>query len=320
MNRTSIVMPDGDPLCERLFSDLDRAKRLDDLGGITVWTDAPVVDPRTVVERCAGAQAVVFGWPLPDEVLDLPDLKIVTFMGTGAANHVNMASARKRGIIVCNTPGYGDAAVAEHAIALMLSSLRSIPRYDRSMHAGRWDASTPAREVSSSTVGLVGFGGIARHVARVLSAMGARLLVATRTPERYRDAHPDVSFVSLEDLLRRSDIVSLHVALTPETAGMLDAGRLELLRPGTLLVNTARAELTDEARVAELVRNGRITAAIDVFSSEPTSEDHVFRGLDGAILTPHVGFNTPDAMERMADITVANLAGALTGQLVNRVA
>ncbi|MEO6943579.1 MAG: D-isomer specific 2-hydroxyacid dehydrogenase family protein [Lacisediminihabitans sp.] len=316
----AIVMPDGDALCDSLYSNSRRKAALDNLGGVRIYTDGPLASSAEYVERCGSARAIILGWPLPSEVLALPQLDVVTFMGTGAANHVDIEQARAHNVAVCNTPGYGDAAVAEHTLALLLASLRGIPEYDAQMHAGNWPQSVSAPEVSGATVGIVGFGGIGSRVAQVLHAMGAHVLCWTREPEKYRAANPHIEFTDLDNLMSRSEIVSLHLGLTDETRGIITADRLDLLQPGALVVNTARAELVDENHLVTLVARNAITVALDVFSSEPLPPENPYRQLTGAVLTPHVAFNTPQAMERMADITVRNLEEHFAGNSHNRVA
>jgi D-3-phosphoglycerate dehydrogenase len=316
----SVVMPDGDELCESLFSAPHRKTALENLGGFRVYTDAPLDSNTKYLERCKLARAVIFGWPLPSDVLALPNLEVVTFMGTGAANFVDVDEARRRGIAVCNAPGYGDIAVAEHTMALILSSLRDVARLDARMRNGEWPTTASARELFGATVGIVGFGGIGARVSTLLAAMGAQVLCWTRNPEKYRDANPHVEFTDLETLLAQSAIVSLHLGLNSETEGIINTERLNLLQNGTLFVNTARAELVDTAHLLKLVEGQVISVALDVFSPEPLPSENPYRHLDGTVLTPHVAFNTPQAMERMADITVRNLEQFFAGSPQNRVA
>ncbi len=312
-----IVMPDGDPLCERLFASPRRSRIIERLGGFEVFDDAPLEDPSVAVERCRGAEFVVFGWRLPDAVLELPGLRMVNFMGTGAANYVDLARARRNGVTVCNAPGYGDAAVAEHALALMLAAMRDIPEYHRELDSGSWVESRPALELSAATVGLIGFGGIARHLARILLATGARVLVHVRSPERWRQEYPGIEFTGLDELLSSIDIVSLHLSFNEGLRGFMSAERLERLRDGALFVNTARAELVDQGHLIRMLRDRRIRAALDVFEPEPLPRDHEFRGVPGLIMTPHVAFNTPASMERMADIVLRNIESFAEGSPIH---
>ncbi len=308
MNAT-IVMPDGDPTCDALFASAPRAEALAGLGGLRLYTDAPLASAETYLERCRSARALIVGWPLPDEVLALPGIEAVTFMGAGVANFVSLDQAREHGVAVYNTPGYGDIAVAEHTVALMLAALRDIPAANAAMHRGTWPQSAPSQEIHGATVGVVGLGGIGARVARMLDAWGARVIAWTRNPDRARDLPSSIDLVELPELFAHSDIVSLHVALCPATEGLVSAELIRAMPTGALLVNTARAELVDEVTLQESLRAGRIRAALDVFRPEPLPTDHPYRELPGVVLSPHIAFNTPQALERMADLTIANLKG-----------
>lgn len=315
----AIVMPDGDPTCRTLYDAPPRAKALERLGGLELYEDAPLPSIEVYLERCADARGIILGWPLPAEVLRLPRLEVVTFMGTGVANHVDLELARAADVAVYNTPGYGDTAVAEHAIALLLTSLRDIPDLNSSMQQGVWPPHRSATELFGSTVGLVGFGGIGQAVARLLHAFGATVLAWTPNPDKYVEEFGWVEFAELTDLFGRSSIVSLHVRLDVGTEGLIDADLLGTLADGALLVNTARAELVDEEALIREVSSGRLRAALDVFAAEPLPSGHPYRDLPGAILTPHVAFDTPAALQRMADITVQNLVDHFGGGGPNRV-
>ncbi|MGC8525067.1 MAG: NAD(P)-dependent oxidoreductase [Acidibrevibacterium sp.] len=224
-----------------------------------------------------------------------PALRHVIFLGTGARSYMNPEELAALGITVHTIKGYGDTAVAEHSIALMWAAARGIAAMDRGVRAGGWPR-IPGVQLTGKTLGLIGFGGIAAEVARIATGSGMRVLAWNRSPK----TAAGVSFVGLDTLLAESDVVSLHLLLTDETRGFLDAGRLARLRPGVILVNTARGALVDEAALIAGLEGGHIGhAALDVFATEPLPADHPLTRLANVTLSAHSGFLTPEANETL---------------------
>ena len=224
-----------------------------------------------------------------------PALRHVIFLGTGARSYMNPEELATLGITVHTIKGYGDTAVAEHSIALMWAAARGIAAMDRGVRAGGWPR-IPGMQLTGKTLGLIGFGGIAAEVARIAAGSGMRVLAWNRSPK----TAAGVSFVDLDTLLAESDVVSLHLLLTDETRGFLDAGRLARLRPGVILVNTARGALIDEAALIAGLEDGHIGhAALDVFATEPLPAGHPLTRLANVTLSAHSGFLTPEANETL---------------------
>ena len=222
-------------------------------------------------------------------------LRHIIFLGTGARSYMHPEELAELGITVHIIKGYGDTAVAEHSIALMFAAARNIARMDRDMRAGLWTR-MEGPQLAGKTIGLLGFGGIATEVARLAGGMGMRVLAWNRT----RRSAPGVIFVDLPALLAESDVLSLHLLLTDETRGFLNAERLAQLRPGAILVNTARGALVDEAALIAALRAGRIGhAGLDVFETEPLPADHPLTALPNVTLSAHSGFRTPEASETL---------------------
>jgi D-3-phosphoglycerate dehydrogenase len=222
-------------------------------------------------------------------------LRHVVFLGTGARSYMDPEALAARGITVHTIKGYGDTAVAEHAIALMWAAARGLARMDRRMRAGEW-AGQAGVQLTGRTLGLLGFGGIAQEVARIALGGGMRVIAWNRTP---RPA-PGVTFVELDRLLAESDVLSLHLLLTDATRGLLDAARLARLKPGAIVVNTARGALLDEPALIAALAAGRIGhAALDVFDTEPLPPDHPLTRLENVTLSAHSGFDTPEATETL---------------------
>ncbi len=217
------------------------------------------------------------------------------FLGTGARSYMNPEELAELGIAVHIIRGYGDTAVAEHAIALMWAAARGVGAMDAAIRRGEWPR-TEGMQLTGKTLGLLGFGGIAAEVARIAGGGGMRVLAWNRTPK----SAPGVTFVDLDTLLAESHVLSLHLLLTDATRGFLSAERLGRLRPGAILVNTARGALIDEAALLEALRAGRIGhAALDVFVEEPLPAAHPLAGLANVTLTAHSAFRTPEASENL---------------------
>ena len=315
----NIVYPDAGADLARLIVG-ERLARLETLGRFEVHQGRPV-DAQDFVARIGDAHAVLLGWDIPvDAMRRAPNLEVISFTGTGAADFVDLEEATRLGITVTNTPGYAANTVAEHALALLLAVARSIPGHARSMRAGEW-LQTPGFELRGRTLGLVGLGGIGARFAEMARALGMRVIAWTRTPDPARAARHGVEFMELDDVLATSDVVSLHLALTPGTAGLLGADRLDRMKPGAVLVNTARAGLVDEAALIARLADGRIAAAgLDVYDREPLPGDHPLRALDNVVLTPHVAYNTPEATEALFDMAIDNLVDYFAGNPANVVA
>lgn len=222
-------------------------------------------------------------------------LKHVIFLGTGARSYMDPEALAGLGITVHTIKGYGDTAVAEHAIALMWAAARGLARMDRGIRAGQW-LRTEGMQLTGKTLGLIGFGGIAAEVARIAGGGGMRVLAWNRTP-RTADG---VEFVPIERLLTESHVVSVHLLLTDGTRGLLGAGRLARMREGAILVNTARGAIVDEVALIEALRSGRLAhAALDVFAEEPLPPGHALTELENVTLSAHSAFRTPEASENL---------------------
>lgn len=249
-----------------------------------------------------------------------PRLRLIQKIGVGV-NTIDLEAAKARGIAVCNLPGANARAVAEMALLLMLACLRRLPHFDAGLRAGRWGASPAVQdrlgELGGKTVGLVGFGAVPAVLAPVLAAMGCRVIytatAAKNLPYEYRD---------LNGLLAEADVVSLHVPQTTDTAGMIGAAALSRMKPGAVLVNTARGGLVDEAALVAALRSGHLGAAgLDVFAQEPTPPGNPLFSLENVVVAPHVAWVTGGTFERSFATAAENVRRLAAGEaLLNRVA
>ena len=222
-------------------------------------------------------------------------LKHVVFLGTGARSYMNPEELSQCGISVHTIKGYGDTAVAECAIALMWASAKSFGEMDRGMREGNW-LRRDAVQLTGKTFGLIGFGGIAAEAARMAAGCGMKVIAWNRTPK----THPGVEFVSLEKLLAESHVVSLHLLLNDETKGFLSRERIAQMRPGSILINTARGAVVDEDAMLDALRSGHIGhAGLDVFTVEPLPAGHALTKLPNVTLSAHSAFRTPEASDNL---------------------
>jgi phosphoglycerate dehydrogenase-like enzyme len=228
-----------------------------------------------------------------------PRLRLIQKIGVGV-NTIDLEAARARGVAVCNLPGTNAPAVAELALLLMLGALRQVTRFDAAVRAGRGWSLDPAvqdrlGELGGRTVGLVGYGAVPRALAPVLAALGCRVLYTARAPK------PDAlgGWRPLEVLLAEADVVSLHLPLAAETERLIDAAALARMKPGAVLVNTARGGLVDQQALTEALCGGRLAAAgLDVFADEPVDPAAPLLALPNVVLTPHVGWLTTGTFDR----------------------
>jgi len=244
-----------------------------------------------------------------------PYLRLIQKIGIGV-NTIDLDAARRRGIAVCNMPGTNTQAVVEMTLLLVLATLRRLARLDRLTRAGKgWkfepELPDDLGELSGRTVGLVGFGAVARRLDPMLQAIGAKVVYTSR------QSAPDapIPFLPLAELLPVADVLSLHLPLTPETTGIIDAAALAAMKRGSVLINTARGPLVDEAALFEALTSGHLRGAgLDVFAREPVSKDDPLLKLQNVVVTPHLAWLTTETLERSLSIIRENYRRLRTGE------
>jgi D-3-phosphoglycerate dehydrogenase / 2-oxoglutarate reductase len=262
----------------------------------------PGITPAQYPELLGGAEiAIVDHTALPTEIAKKCNgLKHVVFLGTGARSYMNPEELAELGITVHLIKGYGDTAVAESTIALMWAAARGIAEMDREMRAGNW-LREDGMQLTGKTLGLIGFGGIAAEVARIAIGGGMRVIAWNRTPRK----SSKVEFVELDELLTESDVISLHLLLNDETRGFVSRACIEAMKPGVILINTARGALVDEEAMIEALSAGQIRhAGLDVFNIEPLPKDHPLTKLRNVTLSAHSAFRTPEASENLIEASL----------------
>jgi glyoxylate reductase len=277
--------------------------------------------PDRVREITAGAEALVADPTVgvDAELLDAagPGLRLVANFAVGYDN-VDLEECRRRGIVVTNTPDVLTNATAELALTLTLAAARFLSEGERDLRAGRWQGLEPGAyrglELSGATVGVVGMGRIGGRYAELLAGFGVELLYTARSPKPEAEARLAASRVELKELLRRSDVVSLHVPASPETHHLIDADTLRLMGEQAVLVNTARGSLVDLAAVAAALREGRLGAVgLDVYEDEPRVPAEILEA-PHAVLAPHIGSATIKARDAMARMVADNVIAVLEGR------
>ena len=294
------------------------------LGELTVYERT---SPSEVLERSAGAEVLITNKTVitAEHMAALPQLKYIGVLATGY-NVVDIDEARNRGIVVTNIPAYSTASVAQMVFAHVLNITQRVGYYATENANGRWTNSvdfcywdTDLVELDGKKMGIVGLGNIGRATARIAQAFGMEVLVVT---SKEQSALPGgMKKVTLDELFAQSDVVSLHCPLTPDTKEMVNAARLQTMKPSAILINTGRGPLVNEQDLADALNGGRIAAAgLDVLSVEPSVTGNPLLGARNCFITPHIAWATKEARIRLMDIAVNNLKSYQEGIIINNVA
>ena len=294
------------------------------LGELTVYERT---SPSEVLERSAGAEVLITNKTVitAEHMAALPQLKYIGVLATGY-NVVDIDEARNRGIVVTNIPAYSTASVAQMVFAHVLNITQRVGYYATENANGRWTNSvdfcywdTDLVELDGKKMGIVGLGNIGRATARIAQAFGMEVLVVT---SKEQSALPEgMKKVTLDELFAQSDVVSLHCPLTPDTKEMVNAARLQTMKPSAILINTGRGPLVNEQDLADALNEGRIAAAgLDVLSVEPSVTGNPLLGARNCFITPHIAWATKEARIRLMDIAVNNLKSYQEGIIINNVA
>jgi D-3-phosphoglycerate dehydrogenase len=285
----------------------------DGIETITVGT----LEPVELVNLIGGFDAVIVRSPtkLTSEIISAGErLKFIGRAGVGTDN-IDIEAAAERGITVMNAPGGNTISTAEHTVGMILALARRIPEADRSVRGENWDRKAlRGVELDGKTLGVIGFGRVGREVVRRMLAFSMDILAYDPYVTDSETAAAGAKRVNMADLLARSDFITVHVALTPETKSLIADSEIETMKDGVFLVNCARGGVIDEVAVGRALESGKVAGiAFDVFSSEPPGDDPMFRH-PRSIFTPHLGSATPEAQVRVAVEIAETIASALTGQ------
>lgn len=292
-------------------------------GEVTVYDRTP---EDMVVNRIGDADIILLNKVvITADILDrCPSIKLICVLATGY-NVVDCNAAQQRGIPVCNVPAYGTDAVAQFTFALLLEICHQVGHHDRAVHAGRWADSpdfcfwdTPQMELAGKTIGIIGFGRIGRAVGRIARAFGMNVLAYNRS--RCAEGAAIGEYVTQEELLQRSDVVSLHCPLTTENRHMINKDTIRMMKDGAILLNTARGPLVDEQALCDALSDGKLRfAAADVAAVEPIPTDSPLLRAPNCILTPHMAWAPAESRQRILDCTVASIRAFMAGSPRNTV-
>jgi len=284
-------------------------------------------DPATILERCAGADALITNkFPLSAATISaLPSLKYIGVTATGY-NIIDIAAARKQGIVVSNVPSYGTASVVQMTFALLLELTLRVQRHSDAVTEGKWARSPdfcfwdyPLVELAGKTMGIIGMGNIGGMVADVATAFGMTVIGNSRT-QTDQTHRQHFIWVTIPELLQRSDVVSIHCPLFPETRGLINKENLARMKPTAFLLNTSRGPIIAEQDLAEALNEGRIAGAgIDVLPTEPPVDGSPLIGAKNCIITPHISWATKEARTRLMSGSLKNLAAFVAGNPINKV-
>jgi len=293
--------------------------KLKNKGHEFIYYNTRTEEKNELIKRAAGAQVVILSnIPFTGEIINAcPELKMISVAFTGV-DHIDMQACRQRGIVVCNAAGYSTHSVAELTFGLILSVMRKVIECNAATRAGGTKNGLIGNEIFGKTLGIVGTGAIGLRVAEIGKAFGLKILAYSRS-QKESAINMGISYVDLDTLLSESDIVTLHVPLTAETKGMINEERIAKMKPGSILINTARGPIVDSVALARALCERRIAGAgVDVFEMEPPlPKDHVLFSAPNVVMTPHVAFATREAFERRAKIVFDNILLWLEGRPQN---
>ena len=288
-----------------------------DFGSVTVY---PRTQPEDAVERIGDAEIIFINkFPVTAELLDAcPSVKLICVLATGY-NVVDCQAAKTRGVTVCNVPAYGTDAVAQFTVSLLLELCHRIGHHSEAVHNGKWAEcpdfcfwDTPQMELAGKTFGIIGYGRIGQAVAKIASALGMHILAYTRTPKEGDE------YVDLDTLLAKSDVISLHCPLTADNTQLINESTIAKMKPGAILLNTARGGLVNEQALADALKSGTLRgAAVDVVSHEPISPDNPLLSAPNCIITPHMAWAPAESRQRILQSTVRSIDAFLEGREVN---
>ncbi len=302
--------------------DLDWAK-IEELGELTVY-DHATYDENEIIRRAKDAEIIVANDSgITRRVIEsCPKLRFISVLATGY-DAIDCACARERGIPVSNVPSYGTASVAQYAISLLLEVCGHVAYHSEQVKSGRWTPGSdwfyterPAIELEGKTMGIIGFGRIGQRVGRIASAMGMNVIAYNRS--RSESGARIADYVNLDELLSRSDVISLHCPLSPETEEIINKDSIEKMKDGVIIINNSRGRLIAERDLADALESDKVyAAAIDVVSQEPILPDNPLLTAKNCFITPHMSWSPREARARIMDTTAENIKAFLRGEPQN---
>ena len=298
--------------------------RIRSYGDLTVYDRTSVNDEQTIVQRMNEADIVLTNkTPITPRIIEAcPKLKMISVLATGY-NIVDTEYARRKGVLVCNVPAYGTAAVAQFAIALLLEICHHIGHHSDSVREGKWTTcedwcfwDTPLIELDGKTIGIIGFGRIGQTTGRIAKALGMRVLALDVVKS---DVGKDIAeYVTRDQLFAQADVIALHCPLFPETKGIINREAIAKMKDGVILINNSRGPLLVEQDVADALKSGKIAAVgLDVVSTEPIRAENPLLAAPNCIITPHISWASKESRQRIMNCTEENIRMFLSGNPIN---
>ncbi len=294
------------------------------LGDLTIYDRTSLTNKEEIVQRIGDAEAVLTNkTPLSEDIFAAcPKIKYIGVLATGY-NVVDTVAAKRHHILVTNIPSYATESVAQFVFGFLFEICFHISHYSEEVHKGKWEHSIdfsfcdiPLRQLSGKTIGIIGFGKIGRQVAKIAQAIGMDVLAYSRT--QYPEYGHLAEYVSLEELLNKSDVITLHCPLFPDTKNLINKNTIAQMKDGVILINTSRGPVINEQDVADALNSGKISAAgVDVVSSEPIKSNNPLLKAKNCLITPHIAWAPIEIRQRLLNIAVENLSSFVSGKPVN---
>jgi len=305
---------------DHVYLEKEHLERLGAVGELKVF-DEPPRTAAELKERIKSADIVVVGWSdmTKDVINSAGKLKMISIWAT-TCHYADLKAAQEKGVVVTHVPGYASESVAEHTFALLLAAARKLPQADRHVRNGEFDWRPFAGvELYGKTLGLIGTGAIGCRVAEIAKVFNMRVVGYDKYPNVKRAQEIGFEYVNLDELVRQSDFISLHVILTPETEGLIGKGEFDAMKKGVVIVNTSQGKVIEEKVLTDALKSGKVSyAGLDVFVKEPPDKNNPLFKLDNVVLSPHIGFHTVEAKKRCSDICVDNVLKFVEGKPQNR--
>lgn len=304
---------------DHVYLEKEHVDRLRHLGDAEVFSEPPE-SADELQRRIETADIAIVGWSqLTKKIIsNARNLKMISIWAT-SCHYADLKAAAAKGIVVTHVPAYATESVAEHVFALLLSAMRKLLSADKHVREGNFDwRPFGGRELMGKTLGVVGTGSIGFRVAEIARALGMKILGYDKYPNHKRADEIGLKYVDFPTLLGQSDVISVHVTLTPETERMLGNEQIESMKDGAVLINTSQGKIVDEQALIKALKSGKISSAgLDVFSQEPPAKENQLFTLENVVLSPHIGFHTLEAVKRCTDICIDNVAKFLYGKPQN---
>jgi len=303
--------------------DFDKGLDFSSIAALGTFTHYKESNQEEILTRVEGYQVVITKeLPMDGALIRSlpPSVKLICEAGTGY-NNIDLDAAKEKGVLVCNIPGYSTGAVAQLAMTMVLNLASSMAHQQRMIQQNDYTNFTrhlqvPHFEVEGKTLGIIGSGSIGQQVIKTARALGMKILANSRRPRVYED--PDIQWVSLEDLLKNSDFVSIHCPLTQETRHLIDQEKLSLMKPTAFIINTSRGPIIKETDLIKALQQGIIAGAgLDVQDPEPPETNNPMFQMKNVILTPHIGWKCFESRQRLIELVAGNIAGFLKGAPIN---